>query len=125
MAQHGSPYRGRPRDRSLEGVIVPAFGRAQDWTQPWEDPDDGCPGAWYRTPYVDSVDEFTRERDDVGNRVSNPKFDRAPPQVQAAVLHLESEQRRARAYLDKAIADRLAAKTKAPATNAGVTRRRR
>ena len=61
MAPHGSPYRGRPRDRSLEGVIVPAFGRAQDWTQPWEDPDDGCPGAWYRTPYVDTVDEFTRE----------------------------------------------------------------
>jgi len=33
---------------------------------PREDPDEGCPGAWYRTPFVESVLRYWRSRDASG-----------------------------------------------------------
>lgn len=92
-------YHGRLPDPRLEGVVI--AGLAQSPTEPWEDPRDGCPGGWYRSPYVDSVAPYTRRRTETGGRVQNPRFDSAPWQVQDAVLYYEREQERWFAYRDR------------------------
>jgi hypothetical protein len=114
--RHGTPYRGRMRDKSLEGKSV--LGLPQNWQQPFEDPEDGCPGAWYRTYYIDSVDAYVRRRTSTGNRVPNPLFDVAPIQVQVAVLYLEEQQEMARAAFEEAVAERMRAQmTQSTATS--------
>ena len=56
---------GRPRDYSREGK--------GDWAAPAELADEaGCPGAWYRTAFVDSILRYYRRRDRNGNRIENP-----------------------------------------------------
>lgn len=42
---------------------------------PPEDPEDGCPGAWYRTPFVGSLLKYRRRPDGNGGRVSNRMLD--------------------------------------------------
>src|SRR5690606_31532039 len=49
-----TPYMGRYPDQRLAGTAQ--LGRAVNWQAPNEDPSLGCPGAWYRTPYIDSLD---------------------------------------------------------------------
>lgn len=42
---------------------------------PPEDPEDGCPGAWYRTPWVASVLRYRRRPDGNGGRVPSRLYD--------------------------------------------------
>jgi hypothetical protein len=105
-----NPYMGRYPDKRLDDLVV--LGYRNKVGQPLEDPADGCPGAWYRTAFVDSVDKYTRRRIENGARVSNPAFRKAPWQVQAAVMYLEAEQERAIRFVDAIAADRLEARRK-------------
>lgn len=75
---------GAPPDYAGEGTD-------NNWARPLEDPDVmGCPGSWYRTPFIQSLLEYYRERDDQGNRVPNPKLDRCDdPLVHEAIVLLE------------------------------------
>ena len=62
-----------------------------DWQQPKEDAfDNGCPGSWYRSPFVQSVLRYYRPRDEHGNRIANPALDKCEdPLVHEAVMVLE------------------------------------
>lgn len=108
--RHSNPYMGRHGSPALDSLVQ--LGRRNKPGKPHEDIEDGCPGAWYRTDYVDSVDRYRRERSDGGGRVHNPRFKNAAWQVQAAVMYLESEQERCRAFVDGIAVDRLEAETK-------------
>ncbi|HEY8378998.1 MAG TPA: hypothetical protein VIK91_21045 [Nannocystis sp.] len=47
-----------------------------DWAHPHEPIEtDGCPGAWYRTPFVASVLRYARRVDGNGGRVPNRLLD--------------------------------------------------
>lgn len=67
----------------------------------------GCPGAWYRTPYVDSLvfadghTRYYRRRTRGGGRAQNPLFDAADWQVQRAILYLEAEEDRCADYVER------------------------
>lgn len=66
---------------------------------PTEDPDEGCPGGWYRSRFVDSVLPFLRRRDGNGGRVQNLRLDRTDDDlVIDLVAYLEAEQERWEAY---------------------------
>jgi len=107
----GSPYLGRYPDKRLAGVRY--LDTAINCDRPLEDPENGCPGAWYRTRYIDSVDRYTRRRTASGGRVSNPLFDTADWQIQAAVLRLEGEQERWHSDIDRQSHERAEARRKA------------
>jgi len=89
---------GRHPDRSLAGKSN--LGRSVNWEQPFEDECDGCPGGWYRTAFIDSLDPYFRRRTGEGARVPNPRFDEADRLVQDAVMCFEEEQERLLAYRD-------------------------
>ena len=109
--QIGTAYMGRHRDRSLEGKFH--FGHRIIWERPYEDPEDGCPGAWYRTRWVDSVFPYLRRRTDGGGRVPNPRLDRCEDWlIESAVMYVEDEEERAVAYVDRVRQERLAARQK-------------
>lgn len=135
MPTFGSAYRGRYPDRALSGTTIlglpigdPPF--APNWEKPPEDPEDGCPGAWYRTPWVDSIDKYTRSRDDHGGRNDplRPHEHCSPSSpiegrdwlIADAVRYLEIEEDRAIGYRRKIAEDRLERKlaTKQPAQTA-------
>lgn len=80
---------GAPPDYSREGQ--PDDPSVGSWHDPREDIEhEGCPGAWYRTPFVESLMRYYRRRDDQGNRVANPALDKCDdPLVHEAVLELE------------------------------------
>jgi hypothetical protein len=81
---------------------------------PVEDVADGCPGAWYRTPFVDSVlYKYQRERTEGGGRVDNPDFSAACWQIRRAVRYFEGEEERAIRFVNGIAADRLEARTTA------------
>lgn len=83
---------GAPPRYDLEpGKDTP--GRA-DWHHPHEDIEgEGCPGAWYRTPYVASLAPYLRRQDDHGGRIPNPRLDRCDDRlVLEAVALAEVEQ---------------------------------
>lgn len=73
------------------------------WHEPYEDiSEEGCPGAWYRTPFVESLLRYYRRRDDQGNRVPNPALDRCEDHlVHEAVLELEHHEDAWRAEWDE------------------------
>lgn len=98
--ERGNFYRGRYGDRRLIGktIIGPPIAD-HTWRTPPEDPADGCPGAWYRTPLIDEIDRASRRRTQDGGRVPNPRFEAAPELVQDAVLYLEDEEARWHASL--------------------------
>ena len=78
-------HMGAPRRYDLEG-------KRGDWSHPVEDIErGGCPGAWYRTPFVASLLGFYRRRDQHGGRVANPALDRCDdPLVHEAIAELEA-----------------------------------
>jgi hypothetical protein len=90
-----SIYKGRQPSPRFEGVVDLL---EQNPRLPHEATADGCPGGWYRTGYVDSVDRYRRRRTEHGGRVANPFFDSASWQVQEAALYLEHEQERWHAH---------------------------
>ena len=83
---------GAPRDYSREGK--------GDWAAPCEPiAEAGCPGAWYRAGFVDSVLRYYRRRDENGGRIENLALRGCvDPLVHEAVMTLES-------YEDMAIAE--------------------
>lgn len=80
---------GAPPDYDREGK--PDDAAIGPWSAPKEDLErEGCPGAWYRTLFVESLMRFYRRRDDNGGRVANPALDRcSDPLVHEAILELE------------------------------------
>ena len=74
--------------------------------KPCEARGDGCPGGWYRTPFVDSVIPYLRRRIDGGGRVSSPAFERADHLVQAAAFHVEHEEERWHGEIAALLAER-------------------
>lgn len=85
-------YMGRPR--------LPAGTQFEDgltvvWKRPPERFVEGCPGGWYRSRFIYSLQPFMRTRAEGGMRVPNPFFDRCDDElVLALVLYLEHEQER-------------------------------
>jgi hypothetical protein len=60
---------GAPRDYAGEG-------ERNDWAMPREDPEEGgCPGSWYRTPFLASVLRYRRRPAEGGQRVPNRHLD--------------------------------------------------
>lgn len=51
-------------------------GRRISWRRPLERPSNGCPGGWYRSRFVWSLDRYFRIRVEGGQRVPNPLLDR-------------------------------------------------
>lgn len=74
-------------------------GHRISWKHPLERPSDGCPGGWYRSRFVWSLNHYFRERVEGGQRVPNPLLDRCDDDF---VLLCERvyvrEQERAAAY---------------------------
>lgn len=65
-AARRGPWLGLPRDYLLEG-------KRGDWHQPGEDiASQGCPEAWARCGFVDSLSPYYRRRMEGGGRVENP-----------------------------------------------------
>lgn len=108
----GSAYRGRYPDRTVTTVL----GFPVNYERLPEPPEDGCPGAWYRTAFIDSIDKYSRRRTEGGGRVPNPRFDEAVRAgnglIQEAILYLEDEESRAIAYAIKVADDRAEAERK-------------
>jgi hypothetical protein len=79
---------GLPRQPAIDsrGVI----------DRPTEDiENEGCPAGWVRSPFVQSVQRYTRAPTENGGRVSNPLFDRCDDDlVIEAVLELEMHEGR-------------------------------
>lgn len=51
-------------------------GRRGDWAAPFEDMEhNGCPGSWYRTPFVESLLRYRRQPCGEGGRVPNRFLD--------------------------------------------------
>jgi hypothetical protein len=90
-----TPYMGRdevePGTTELGEVLQP--------DRPFEAAADGCPGAWYRTRFVESLLPYLRRPVDGGGRVPRDRFNNAPWQVQEAVEYFEGEQARASVHL--------------------------
>lgn len=80
-------YMGAPSRYDLEG-------QTNDWYRPNEDiENEGCPGAWYRSPFVASVLRYTRRPDGNGGRVPNRLLDRCDDElVIEAVETLEAHE---------------------------------
>ncbi len=90
-----SGYMGRP---PCPGVTLEE-GRKINPRQPLERPSDGCPGGWYRSRFVWSLDRYFRLRADGGQRVPNPLLDRCEDEFVIACERIYlHEQERAVAY---------------------------
>jgi len=47
-------------------------GKTQAWQRPREPFEEmGCPGAWARSPFWQSLDRYYRQRDEQGGRIEN------------------------------------------------------
>lgn len=72
------------------------WGPAADPATPYEEIDEGCPGAWYRCDFALSVAEYERTLMDSGS-IPNIRLERClDPFVIDAVSYLESERMRHR-----------------------------
>ena len=78
-------WMGRGRDYARES-------KGGDWAAPHEPiADTGCPGAWYRTAFMRSLDPYYRRRTEGGGRIENPAFSRCDdPLVIEAIQTLEA-----------------------------------
>lgn len=95
---------GRYPDKRLAGLRV--LGLEQRTATPFEEPESGCPGAYYRTPLIDSLWPFMRRRTRDGGRVENPLWRGAHWMILAAVQALEVEEERWHAHVEAEIAKR-------------------
>lgn len=69
---------------------------------PFEEPEDGCPGGWYRSQFVVSLLPYMRTRAEGGARNSNPLLDRCDDElVVQLVMYLEHEQERQQAWREE------------------------
>ncbi len=92
-------HMGRPPDYAREGQ-----GRGSAWMEPPEDIEhEGCPGGWYRSRFIGSVQRYIRRRASIDSaRDSNPFLDRTEdPLVIEAVMYFEREQNAADAHYMK------------------------
>lgn len=66
-------------------------GKVVNWAKPEEDIfDEGCPGAWYRTPFVLSLLRYYRRPCGDGGRVANTLLDRCADEwIHDAIRELE------------------------------------
>jgi hypothetical protein len=64
---------------------------------PLEDIDNGCPGGWYRSRFVRSLDRYLRLRVEGGARVSNPLLHRCKDDfvLQCEQLYTHEQERAA------------------------------
>lgn len=78
-------WMGRGRDHANAG-------KTADWAAPCEPiGETGCPGAWYRTAFLRSLDRYYRRRTEGGGRVDNPALTQsADPLVHEAIRTLEA-----------------------------------
>ena len=78
-------WMGRPRDHANAG-------KTSDWAAPIEAINEtGCPGAWFRGPFVESLRRYYRRRTEKGDRVENPALTQCTdPLVHEAVQALEA-----------------------------------
>lgn len=100
---------GAPPDYSREGAEESHATRATlgEWATPNEDIEaGGCPGAWYRTPFVQSLQRYRRDRDEQGGRIDNPALARADDFVIDCINAMEG-------FEDEARAEYLAARHRA------------
>lgn len=73
---------------------------------PRDDHREGCPGAWYRSGFCDSLHKYERHLTD-GGYSANPLLDRCDDRlVLEAIQFLEAERLRARAYWAEKRAER-------------------
>lgn len=73
--------------------VVSMEGRPINPRQPPEDPDDGCPGGWYRSRFVLSIYPYLRRRTEHGDRVINMLLDRTEDELLLQwVQHVEDQQ---------------------------------
>lgn len=104
-------YMGRPFDPDdpVFDVVGPDGRRFPvDPDHPPEEPRDGCPGGWYRTPYVDSVLVYLRTRAENGARNQNHYLDATTDRrVLDAVYYVEREQERVFAYRAERLAEEM------------------
>lgn len=92
-------YMGRRAEPGLKEV----GGRRVNPKLPLDDPADGCPGAWVRCRFIDSLHDFLRARTEHGGRVPNPFLDACEDElVWQLVLYAEGEQERHWARLHEA-----------------------
>lgn len=97
-----STWTGKRLDRRYMGAN-PRYdreGKDKDWPAPEEKPEEtGCPGAWYRTDFFDSVHRYYRNKDANGGRIANRALDICDdPLVIEAINTLETYEA---AWLDK------------------------
>ena len=69
-----------------------------DWERPCEDPADGCPGAWYRSEFIESFRKYRR------NERGNPLVNRdTAPHIIEALFYFEHHHSMAQAAYYKSI----------------------
>lgn len=92
QAMYGCPVVGRGvAENPIEVHMGAPDPECRD-AKPFEDPEDGCPGAWYRCAWVGSVMAYARPIDKNGAFGSNPRLDREDDRlVLDAVLYYEHE----------------------------------
>jgi len=104
-------YMGRSfdPDNPVFEVVAPDGRRLPvDPDHPPEEPADGCPGGWYRTPYVESVLVYLRTRSEGGVLNQNHYLDATTDRrVLDAVYYVERERERVFAYRAKRLADEM------------------
>lgn len=75
--------------------ITAIRGRAINPREPWESPEQGCPGGWYRSRFVASVNPYVRARCEGGARVEHLLLARTDDEfLLQCVLVVEHEQDR-------------------------------
>ncbi len=85
-----SPHMGRERLKELAGERD-YHGHWFNWMVPPEDPDDGCPGGWYRNPFAYSLRRYIRSRSREGTYSENHFLSQTDdPLIIAAIQAYES-----------------------------------
>lgn len=82
----------------IHGEPDPDEPELDDPMHPRDDHREGCPGAWYRCAFADSLHAYERHATDAGYS-ANPLLDRCHDRlVLEAIQFIEAERLRARAY---------------------------
>ena len=74
-----------------------------DPARPSEEPEDGCPGGWYRTRFARALLRYRRRRAKDGQRSANAWLDGACELVREAVDYYEAEEDAAAARFMEAV----------------------